>query len=167
MQQTHKNYGLITGLVTVIVNLIIYLAGLSNEKWAQYLGFAPFIVGVVLNAFAFSKANDGYVTFGKVFSSNFKTCAIITLIGIAWSVASIYIFPELKDDAVEMARIQMEKSGNVSEEQIQQGLEMTRKFFVPFMLGGVIFSYMLFGAIFSLVGAAVVKKKGLAPQQNF
>jgi hypothetical protein len=60
----------------------------------------------------------------------------------------------------------MEKSGNMSDEQIEQGIGLTRKFFYVFTIGVLIFAYMIVGTIASLIGAAVTKKQPRPPFEN-
>lgn len=158
-KQTHIMYGFLTALAMIIVNIVLYIAGLSFEPWAQYVTYIPFLIGIIMNAMAFSKANDEYVTFGNVFGSGFKASSIIALTMLVWSFIFLMIFPEMKEKGMEMARESMAKR-QLSDEQIDQGLEMSRKYFTVFMVAGVIFSTLFFGAIFSLLGAAIAKKKG-------
>lgn len=161
-KNTHIPYAVVTAIVMIIANLSLYLADLSFEPWSQWVGYGIFLIGIILNAMAFSKANDGYVTFGNVFSSGFKASAVITLITLAWSFISLWIFPEMAEKGMEIARERMAQRG-MSDEQIDQGLEMTHKYFKLFMVMGVVFGTMFFGAIFSLIGAAIAKKKGHTP----
>lgn len=161
-KQTHIIYGLITALTMIALNLIVYLADLDDPTWTQWISYTIFLIGVLVNAFAFAKANDNYVTFGNVFSSGFKASAIITLISIAWLFIFMWLFPEMKEKGLEIARKSMEKK-HMDEEQIDQALEMTKKYYNAFMVGGVVFGYMFFGALSSLIGAAIVKKKGEMP----
>ena len=51
----------------------------------------------------------------------------------------------------------------MTDEQIKQALDMTRKFMLPFAIGGIIFMYGIVGAIASAIGAGVAKK---TPKQN-
>ncbi|RYZ34518.1 MAG: DUF4199 domain-containing protein, partial [Sphingobacteriales bacterium] len=115
-KQTHLTYGALTGLAIVILMLILHIADLSFETWARYLPYLPFLIGLVLNARAYSKANDGYVSFGSVFGSCFKASAIITLVTLAYTIVAVYMFPEMKEKGLEMARAQMEESGNSDEQ---------------------------------------------------
>jgi hypothetical protein len=163
MTQTHKTYGLVIALVMIVINVVMYLTNLSMKEGAlQYISYIPFLIGIILNANAFSKANDGYVSFGSVFSSGFKASAITTLILTAWTILSVFlIFPEMKEKSLEMAAEQMANDPKLTQEQIDTALGMTEKFLVPFMIGGVVFMTMFFGAIFSLIAAAITKKKGL------
>jgi hypothetical protein len=47
----------------------------------------------------------------------------------------------------------------MTEEQITQALEWTRKFFMVFLVGGTLIGYLIFGSLASLVGAAITKKE--------
>lgn len=161
-KQTHKQYGLFTGLAIMILGLILYVLDMSFKPWAQYLVYIPFLVGLVMNAHAYSKANDGYVTFGQTFASGFKAASIATLIAIVWALVSSYIFPEMMDKAMDAARENMVKQGQ-SDEDIEKAIQMTSKYFKVFMIAGVLFMYMFVGAIFSLIAAAMAKKKGEMP----
>ena len=157
-KNTHIPYGFITGIIMAVVSILLYVMGMAFKPWAQYITYIPFLTGIILNANAFSKANDGFVTFGQVFSSCFKACAIITLVTLVWSFISLAVFPEMVDKGMEAARQKIAAKGNMSDEQIDQALEMTKKYFKLFMVAGVVFGTMFIGAIFSLVGAAVAKK---------
>lgn len=159
---THFAYGIGIAIAMIILNVVLYVTSLSFKPWAQWVGYIPFIVGLILNAQAFAKSRDNYVSFGQVFSSCFKACAIITLILLVWGFVSLLIFPGMIDKGMEIARQRMaEKS--MSEEQVDQAMEMTRKYFKLFMVAGIVFGTMFFGAIFSVISAAVTKKKGVNP----
>lgn len=166
-KNAHLVYGLVIGLVMAVMNMAFYVTGMSFKpgmQSIQYVSYIPFLAGIILNAMAFSKAKDGYVTFGNVFGSGFKASMVVTLVLIGWSVISMFIFPEMKDKALEMARETMEKSEKkMTDEQLDMALSMTKKFFNVFMIAGILLSTLFYGAIFSLIGAMVAKKKGLAP----
>lgn len=161
-KNTHLTYGLITGLAVIVVGLILHLTNMSFNTWAQYIGLLVFLIGIIMNATAFSKAHNADVTFGKVFSSGFKASAIVTLLMVAWTMVSMMIFPEIKEKGIEMAMESMAKQG-MSDEQIEQGISMTKNYFTPFAVGGALFMFLFWGAIFSLIGAAIAKKN---PQRN-
>ena len=67
------------------------------------------------------------------------------------------VFPEFKEKAMDEARKSM-SSKNLSEEQVEKALDITKKLFMVFLIGGALLGYLLFGAIASLIGAAVTKK---------
>src|SRR5690348_13561802 len=164
-KNTHVMYGLITAIVMIVIGLIIYVAGLSFKPGMQYVVYIPFLIGIIMNAIAFSKANNADVTFGNIFGSGFKVTAIVTLISIVWSFIFVMIFPEIKDKAMEMAREQMQTKG-LTEEQMDQSIKMAQKFFTTFMIAGILFMYLIVGVIFSLIGAGVAKKKPAMPNMQ-
>jgi hypothetical protein len=104
-KNTHIMYGFITGIVMVVVGLIIYLAGWAFKPGMNYVAYVPFLIGIILNAIAFSKANDGFITFGNAFGSCFKASMIVAIVLVAWTIISIFIFPEMKDKAMEAGRL--------------------------------------------------------------
>ncbi len=162
-KDTHIMYGFIVGIVMVIINMILYVLGLAFKPGMQYIAYIPFLIGIILNAMAFSKANDGYVTFGNIFGSCFKASMIITIVILAWSILSMYIFPEMKDKAMSVAREKMAENPKMTDEQMDMGMNMMKKYWNVFLIGGVIVGTMFFGAIFSLIGGAVAEKKGENP----
>ena len=164
-KQTHIMYGFISGIAMVIIGLILYVTGQSFKTGMSYIAYIPFIIGIILNGIAFSKANGGYVTFGNVFGSCFKASMIVTIVMVAWSVVSMYIFPEMKDKALELARQKMAENPKITDEQIEMGLNITKKYWNVFLIAGAIFGTLFYGAIFSLIGAAASPKKGEQPEQ--
>lgn len=165
-KNTHVVYGFITGLVIVIIQMSLYLSGLTfraDMKYVSYLPFIPFLIGIIMNAKAYSKAHDGFVTFGNVFGNCFKAVMIVTLVMVAWSVISMNIFPEMKEKALAMARDEMVRQNKMNDEQMDTALNITRKYWNVIMIAGGLFTNLLFGAILSLIAAAVVPKKGAQP----
>jgi hypothetical protein len=77
---------------------------------------------------------------------------------IIYVIIFIYLFPDVKEKGMEAARKSMQERGNLSPEQINQSMEFTKKFFMVFIIAGTLIGYLIFGAIASLVGAAVTKK---------
>ena len=165
-KNTHIMYGFIAGIVMVIINMIIYVLGFAFKPGMQYISYIPFIFGIILNAQAFSKANDGNVTFGNVFGSCFKASMIITIVLLFWSILSMYIFPEMKEKAMNFAREKMlAQDRKMTDDQIEMGMNMMKKFWNVFLIGGVIAGTLAVGAVFSLVGAGIAKKNDMAGQQ--
>jgi uncharacterized membrane protein YciS (DUF1049 family) len=158
-------YGFVAGIIMVALSVLLYVTGLSFKyEWMSYVVQIPFLVCIILNAQAYSKANDGYVTFGNVFGSCFKMSMIVAIVMVGWMIAAIYIFPEMKDKAIELARTKMaEKSPNASDEYIETSIGVVSKYWNYIMVGSAIFGSLFFGAIFSLIGAATAKKNGPRP----
>ena len=161
-KHSHIIYGLITGLVMAVTGLVIYYAGVAFTPGMQYIAYIPFLVGIILNAVSYSKSKDGFVTFGNVFGNCFKAAMVVTLIMVVWSLLSMVIFPEMKEKAITMAREQMMKK-QMTDEQMDTAVNMTRKYWNAFLIAGAVFGNLFWGAIFSLIGGAIAKKKGPQP----
>ena len=72
-------------------------------------------------------------------------------------------FPEIKEKIFEMTRQGMEEQGNVSDEQIDQTIDMMRKNFTLFFIVFPILFYVFVGCVGSLIGAAITKKNPINP----
>jgi hypothetical protein len=156
--------GLIIALILIVFSIVIYVSGQTTNRSLGYIQFIILIGGLVWSCISYSKENDANVTFGNVFGHGFKTTAAATVIFIIYLVLAIkLIFPDMIDLFIENARTEMEKQGKLNAEQIEQGISMTRRFFMVFTIGGTIIMNAIVGALGSLLGAAIAKKN---PQPN-
>ena len=153
-------YGFIAGIVMVIIHFILYLTDLSFEPGVSYISNAPFLICIILNAIAFSKANDGFVTFGSVFGNCFKASIVVTIAMIAWSVISIFLFSEMREHLLTITHDAMLKNPKMTEEQVDFAISTVKKFWNPIIIASAIFSTLFYGIIFSLIGAIFAKKNG-------
>jgi hypothetical protein len=165
MKKTHLSYGAVTAIIMIVISVVLYMTGNSFTSWAKYAILTPYLIGILLNAVAFSKANDHFVTFGNVFGSGFGATAIVTIIMILWSFISLVIFPEMKSKGLDLAHAEMVKQG-LSDDVIDQRIKFASDHFILFMVMGAIFLYVFTGVIFSLIGGAIAKKKGNNPFEN-
>jgi len=155
--KTHIQYGLIISAIVILFSTLFYILHINTQKWTQWVGVLIMFVGVIISCIQFAKTNDGNVTFGNVFGNGFKTTAIVALVTIAFSVLFVLIFPDIKEQALEQVRLDMEKQGQ-ADDVIDKAVAMTDKMFIVFLLAGGIFGTLFFGVIASLIGAAIAKK---------
>jgi small-conductance mechanosensitive channel len=161
---SHIIKGLIVSLILIVISIVGFFAGLAEKNWFSWVSNVVMFVAIIWGCIYYAAQLDGKVTFGNVFAHGFKMSVVIALIMVVYSLLAMnLIFPEMKEEALEMARQRMEEKGNLSDEQIDQAIEMTKKFFVPFAIGGILLITLIFGAIASLAGAAMAKKKPVNP----
>ena len=161
---THVTKGLLIALILIIIGLVAHFAGIETQSWYRWLPLVILLAAIVWGCTYYANQHGGYVTFGNIFAHGFKMTAVITVILIVWTIISLtVIFPEMKEKSLEIARQQMEDRGKMSSEQIDQAIDMTRRFFLPFTIGYILFGTLIIGAIASLLGAAVAKKKPVNP----
>lgn len=161
--KSHLSYGLVTGLALLVYSLALYFTDQSNNPVLKYGTAVIMLVGTILSCLNYSKIHQGAVSFGEVFTTGFKTAAIYALISVAFTVVFLIVFPDIKDKALEAARQQMEEQ-HKPQEVIDSGLAIAEKFFMAFAIGGSLFGCLLYGAVFSLLGA-VIAKKNVKPDQ--
>ena len=156
--------GLIISLVLIVYSLIIQFGHLEGNKALNSFNMIFFFGSIIYCGVLYAKQMNHNVTYGAVFTDSFKTSAAVAAIMVVFTIISIKIlFPESMDKALQMAQSEMEK-GSASDEQIESAMKLTRKFFVPFAIGGALLAYIIVGVIASLIGAAAAKKN---PQDPF
>jgi hypothetical protein len=160
---SHIVAGLTIAAVLVVYSILLNYMDLSQNQSMGWLSYIILIGGLIVFINLYGKAKDHQVTFGNLFSYGFKATAIITLIMIVFIIIFFMAFPEFKDKIVDAAREGMEKQGKMTDDQIDQGLEMFERNFILFSAGGALFMYLILGAIGSLIGAAITKKQPRNP----
>lgn len=149
--------GFIIGLIMIAFSLTVSFLGLQSNSIFQWLGYGIFLIGIILAISQYGKQLNYNSKFGDYFAHGFKVSAVVTLLMIVFLIIFMTVFPEFKDKAMDEARKGM-TTKNLSEEQIEKAIDITRKFFMVFLIGGALLGYLLFGAIASLIGAAITKK---------
>jgi hypothetical protein len=160
---SHIVAGLIIAAILVVYSILLNYMDLSQNQSMGWISYIILVGGLILFINLYGKAKNHQVTFGNLFSYGFKATAIITLIMIAFIIIFFLAFPEFKAKIVDAAREGMEKQGKMTDDQIDQGLEMFERNFILFSAGGALFMYLMLGAIGSLIGAAITKKQPRSP----
>ena len=151
--------GLILGLNTTTYGIALYLMDLWQNKSLGYVSYVVILGGIIWSCIYYAQQMNGNVTFGNVFAHGFKVTASLIVITVVFTFLEVkIIFPEMVDKIIDIAAKDMDKNKNLNESQIKSALDMTRKFMIPFMIGGIILGYGIFGAISSAIGAGIAKK---------
>ena len=151
--------GLVIGLILVIISLATYFTKMDLNGPVKWIGFVVFIVGVIWSVYSYGKQLNYDSTFGNYFAHGFKVSAVVTLITIIYLVIFVILFPDFKENILDQTRIGMRQKNNMTEEQISQAMEITKKFFMVGLLGFTLVGYLIVGAVSALIGAAVTKKE--------
>ena len=142
-----------------VYTLILNLSNLQGNTALSWLSYLIVIGGIAIFVTRYAKDMDGNVTFGNLFGYGFKICAILTVFYIAFMVLFYLIFPEYKEQLLEVATQKaIERAKEEDKENVLKGMEMFEKFFWVVLIAGIMFSFALLGAIGSLIGAAISKK---------
>jgi len=151
--------GLLIALIVIILGIAGYFTNLGFSTWFNWVVNAVMFAAIIIACVHFANQKQGYVTFGNVFLHGFKITAVIAIIVLVYTLlAFTVLFPDMKEKVFEMQQAQMEKRG-LDDDKLEQGMTMMKKYFMIFLVLGVIFGTLIWGAIASLIGAAVAKKK--------
>lgn len=157
--------GLVITLFLIVFGLIIYFTGQVANKSMCYIQYVILFVGIIWSCISYSKQMNAQVTFGNVFAHGFKTSMVAAVLLIVYTVLAFKVlFPDMADTIMNSTRTELIKQGKLSSEQIQSAMDMTRKFLIPFAIGGILIMFAILGVISSLIGAAIAKKE---PKDTF
>lgn len=164
---SHIVKGAILSAISIVLSVVVYVFNLYEMSWLSWINYAIFIGGLIYGAILYANQNNNNVTFGNVFAHGFKTTAVVIVITTLFTVLSTKVlFPDMIDKVLEMTRKQLEKNPQMTDEMIEQAVTMTKKFFLPFAIGGAIIGTGILGAIGSAIGAGVAKKNPNPFQDN-
>ncbi len=157
--------GLIISLVLIFLSVTGQLLDFDTQSWYKWLSTLLLFGSIIASCIIYSNQNNHQVTFGNVFADGFKTTAIITCITLVFTVLFLLVMPEMKQRIFEAAATEAEKAG-ATDDMITTQQEMFKKMFWVFIIGGIMVTYVVIGAIASLIGAAVAKKSPIDPFQQ-
>ncbi len=148
-----------TGILSSLFFQVLYGTGQENSGFRAF-NFLILFMGLLLGTMYFrKKVNGGYLTFGKGFQVGFLMCLIMAVIGTITLLIDLNIHPEIIDKIREQKHIDMINSGYTGQ-QIDISMPYVIRFTTPFwmVLIGLILN-IFFGAIFSLITAAICTRK--------
>lgn len=161
---SHIVKGAILGAFSILFSIIIYVFNLYTVKELNWVSYAVIIGGIIYGNIVYANQKNNNVSFGNIFAHGFKTTAVLIVITVIYTALSLKVlFPDMIDKIIEMSRVEMEKNPQMTDEIIEQAMTMTRKFFLPFAIGGVLIGTGVMGALASLIGAGVAKKNPVDP----
>lgn len=126
-------YGLIMAVISIAYFVILNLLGVDMSQGVGRWGGLVFNIAVIVLAHKYFKDNgDGFMSFGQGFGIGLW----IGLISSAISSVFTYIYVKFIDQGfiqqiLDKTRESMEEKGNLTEEQIDQAMQMTSKFMTP------------------------------------
>ncbi len=161
-------WGLILGVVSVILTLLIYILDITLMADWKYLVLSLVVsIGILIYAgIDFRKQNGGFLPFKRAFVYSFITLVIAGLISTIFSILLFTVIDPgaaevITDASIDKAEAMLEGFGmddDVIEEAMDQAREDTKD---KFTAGGMMlqFVYALIGyAIFSLIIGAIIKR---------
>ncbi|HTD41857.1 MAG TPA: DUF4199 domain-containing protein [Mucilaginibacter sp.] len=153
-------WSLIYILIAIVITYVIEIARLDINSPVKYLSY---IVLVVLLFLAQKEHRDklgGYIKFGDAFVTALLYglfAGILT--GIFVYIYLTFLSPEIFTQTLDKQREALAAKGNLSSDQIDQGMDIAKKYGVIIGAFGALVFYTILGVIFGLIGAAILKKE--------
>lgn len=160
--KTTMTWGLALGIVVVLFSFVPYLMDIyKTPSWVGFLQYAVMIGAIVYGQIR--HRNDdlgGYISYGRSFGAGMLIMLFAAVIyAFYFILLTNVIDPEYLTKTLEATSEVFYESG-MSEEQVEAAMEMSSKMMSPVvMLVSSIFSFAFWGAIFSLITSAFVKKE--------
>jgi hypothetical protein len=151
-------YGLLVGLVSIIFSFTLFITQ-ADQSPLRWLGLVILIGGMVMAHNAYKQANGGFMEYSEGLGIGAFMSAISGILSTAFS----YVYMTVVDEGymgriMETTRAKMEAQGNMTDDQIDQAMNMAQKFSSGgwMVLFGILGS-LLFGFLIALVVSAVTK----------
>lgn len=151
--------GLIIAGLLIVISVAFSLVDKTSRPGGGWISYLTIIIGLIVFINLYAKAKDHNVTFSELFSYGFKSVSVTTLVFLIFIVILAIAMPEMKKEAIEASRAEMETNRNFNESDIEKGIELVEKYFWVFMAGATMLSFLIVGCIGSLIGAAITKKQ--------
>lgn len=152
-------WALISLVMSIIITYAFQFLNVDPNSSVKYLNFLPFIAFLFLTQKEYRDKLDGYLTFGEGFLSGFLYSVFTgVLTAIFTYVYYAILSPEMVEKMISSTQAQLEAK-NMSQEQIDSAMNITRKYFAVFGAVGAVFISAIIGAVIALIGAAIFKKE--------
>lgn len=154
-------FGIVGGLLCVVVSVVLYIADLQFESWAKWISSLVMVLTIVLGLRAVREEHPGMeVGFGTLFGAGMLITFIIAVMTIVYFYIYLYaIDPDFIQSTIEVSRQKMVEN-NLSEAQIEKAMEISKKIMTPGLMGGIaLLTTLILGGIFSLIAAALFKQE--------
>ena len=159
--QTMLNYGLILGIVSILMSVGIYAMGMIYEQgmMVMLISFVIMAVIIFLGLKNF-KAGNGSLTLGEAIKIGLGIALVSAVISIIYNQIFInFIEPDFMENMMKVGEQKMlEQNPNMTDEQLEVAKGMQEKMSSP-LIGiafGIIGS-LFFGFIISLIEGLILK----------
>lgn len=141
------NYGAMLGTLLIVVSLVFYLLNIKDTTVSSVITYIA-LAGGVFYAQNHYKLNytDGFMSYGKALGIGALTCLFAAFISSIYTYVFLsFVDSSMIDIAMEEAYRSMEEQGNMTEEQMEQAMQMSSMFMTP----GVM-------SVFAFLGTAII-----------
>ncbi|MDB5142998.1 MAG: hypothetical protein JWQ66_1711 [Mucilaginibacter sp.] len=146
-------------ITAIVITYIIEIAKLDPNSPVKYLGYIPLIAFLLLAQKEYKDQLGGYVDFGSAFSAGFRYSLFAGLMFAVFLYLYLTVLsPEVFAKTIDSQRDAMAAKG-LSSEQVDKGIDIAKKYGAAIGAIVVVIFYLIIGAVFGLIGAAIFKRE--------
>src|SRR5690606_29683862 len=156
-------YGAIGGGIGIVFTLMLMsMDMLYDQGWGKSVVSTLILVAVIILAIVnFKKQNQGFLSLKEALKVGVGTALVAAIVALVFTyLLTNFFVPDFMDKTAELSRITIkEKNPQITPEQLDNAIEMQKKFFwiaYPMIL---IFNLFI-GFIVSLITGLAMKKEG-------
>lgn len=158
------SYGVILGLIIVVLTVIMYVTGMTDEgtQWPVYLYWLFFPVFIGYSVFEYRKKNNGFLDLKDAMKVGVTVALVGGVVYGIYNLIFMYVLePETVEKVVQVAEEKMkEQSQNMTDEQIEQSLVFVRRFANPLFSSAMyLLLSAMFGFLYGLISGAIFQRK--------
>lgn len=155
------NNGIILGLASIILSLIMFATGNHlDPHWSTSIVSAALFIGVIIfGTKKFKEANNGFMSWGQGVKVGVGIAVLAGLIVVVYNYIFMnFIDPDFMNQMMEIQNQKYLEQG-LTEEQIEAANKMSESFSSPTIMAAMgIIGYAIGGFIVSAITAAIMKK---------
>jgi hypothetical protein len=156
------NFGLITGGIGIIFAIMLFTMDMHYDRGiaVQAVQIAILAAGIIFGIIQFKKANSGFLSISEALKLGAGIALISGILGLIWFfVFSNLIEPDFMDNMYELGKEQaMADNPSLTEEQMDQGIEMQKKFaWISYPV--ILIINIIIGLVVGLIGGLIMKKQ--------
>lgn len=154
-------WGGITGIALIIYTTLLYTLNQMGNSGLAVLIYAIVAGGLFMGIREYRTLNGNYLAIGEGVGLGTLLAAVAGILSSAYNILyTTLIDPSVKEQVANQVRAKMEEQGNLTDEQIDQAMDMIQKTQGPglqFLLG--VLGSIVIGAFLSLIISAILRRK--------
>jgi hypothetical protein len=152
-------WALINAFAIILITFAFEYLNVDTTSGAQYITYVPFIAFLLLTQVEHKKELGGYITFGRAFSAGFRYALFTGLIiAVFMYIYLAFVSPEVLEKSMAAQESAMLDRG-MSSSEVDKAMEIGKSWGPIMAAFFTAVAYAIFGAVVSLIGAAIFKKE--------
>lgn len=161
---TTTQIGLLSAGAMILTSIVCLLVlKFPVEHNFQLVVYSWLIAGIVWAIIRVKQTNPAEATFKALFQTGFRVFMIVSLLMALFTGIYFSQQPSFRDQKIAENTELLKQAGNHTPTEIAQNEARLRDMFLPLMISGAIFRYLIVGALVSVVAAGFLQRKSTTP----